>query len=217
MKPIEVPDNSLVLDTDVPLSDAVLEEVAAYRDSEGRSVFAIIRYVSLYKINPVWDISLAEAGRILAHVPALGLVQHCLAAQPPAKGWTAAPKNGALKGAIAKQHADLVGYPSDSHLSYDDEDVSSGDIAGEISQWCAAIARPPCLYVGFAPGLSPDELWELPEIHIYWGAAGNWGPSTCGVAMRQHYPEIHIGHVPFDWNLATADKRGRRLVLATAG
>jgi len=215
MKSIEIPDGSLILDTNSPLSDAVLKAVAAYRDPEGRPVFGIARYVSLYKINLTTDISPAESRRILAHVPALGLVQHCLAAVPPSKTWTAVASLGTLKGQTAKRHADLVDYPSDSMLAYDNEDCT-GDVKGEITAWVEQIARPPLLYTGYAPGLTPEELWLLDSIHCYWGAAGNWGPTECGVAMRQHYPPITIGGVEFDWNIASADALGRRVVLATA-
>jgi hypothetical protein len=122
-----------------------------------------------------------------------------------------------MKGQVAKRHADLVGYPSDSMLSYDNEDCD-GDVRGEIDAWIEKIARPPLLYTGFCPGLTEEQLWELPTVHCYWGAAGTWGPTHCGVAMRQHYsnPPLIIGGVEFDWNVASADALGRRVVLATA-
>jgi hypothetical protein len=215
MRPIEVPDGSLVLDTNQKLTATVLADVAAYRDKEGRSVFGIERYVSLYTINTHGDIDPVEAGLILSHVPALGLVQHCL--EPP-KGktvWTASVADGVKKGQTAKSHADLVAYPSDSQLSYDNEDCD-GDVSGEINAWVNQIARPPLLYTGFAPGLTEQELYDLPDVHCYWGAFGAWNVAVCGVAMRQGYPAITIGGVEFDVNIATADKLGRRVVLATA-
>lgn len=215
MKSIEVPDGSLILDTDSKLTPAVIKAVAAYRDPQGRSVFGVERYVSIYQVNTLRDIDPNEAACILDMLPALGLVQHCLAAPPGKKVWTAVADLGTVKGQIAKKHADLVEYPSDSMLSYDNEDCD-GDVAGEIGNWVSEIGRPPLLYTGFAPGLTSEELWELPTVHCYWGAAGTWGPTHCGVAMRQHYPGIVIGGVEFDWNIAQADALGRRVVLATA-
>jgi hypothetical protein len=215
MKSIVVPDGSLVLDTNAKLTAAVLAAVAAYRDADGRSVFGIERYVSLYTINTREDIDPVEADMILDHVPALGLVQHCLAAPPGKTVWTASVAQGLKKGQTAKQHADLVLYPDDSQLSYDNEDCD-GDVSGEINTWVDQIARPPLLYTGFAPGLTEQELYDLPDVHCYWGAAGAWNVAVCGVAMRQHYPAIVIGDIEFDVNIATADKLGRRVVLATA-
>lgn len=216
MASITVPDDALILDTDMKLTTSVLQEVAAYRDPVGRSVFGIMRYVSLYKIDTAQDIDPYEANDIVSFVPGLGLVQHCLAPPSGAKVWTASAAQGLLKGRTAKAHADLVGYPGGSMLSYDNEDCD-GDVAGEIGAWVNEIAtRPPLLYTGFSPGLTPDGLWRLPTIHCYWGAAGYWGPTHCGVAMRQHYPPIKIGGVEFDWNVAKADKMGRRILLATA-
>ena len=213
---IIVPDDALVLDTDSKLTVATLREVAAYRDARGRPVFAIIRYVSLHKVNTTTDIDPDEAGWIVEAVPALGLVQHCLAPPPGATVWTASAAQGLLKGQTAKAHADLVGYPGESMLSYDNEDCD-GDVAGEIGAWVDAIAtRPPLLYTGYAPGLTSAQLWALRTIHCYWGAAGDWGPTHCGVAMRQQYPPVTIGGVQFDRNVAKADKLGRRIIFAEA-
>jgi len=215
MQPITVPDGAIILDTNTKLTRAVMQAVAAYEDPDGRRVFGIERYASLYKIDTARDADPDEANMILEYVEAFGMVQHCLAPPSGASVWTASVEEGALKGATAKAHADLVGYPNPSHLSYDNEDCD-GDVAGEIGAWTMELAvRTPCLYTGYAPGLSTLGLWKLPTIHLYWGAAGSWGPTHCGVAMRQQYPAIRIGGVEFDWNLAKADALGRRLVLAT--
>ena len=215
MRSFEIPDGSILIDTDSKLSDAVLDAVLAYRDPEGRSVAGIFRYVSLYQIDFARDIDPLEAARITSRGLALGLIQHCLAAPPGKSGWTPSGQLGAAQGVTAARHANLVGYPTDAHLGFDDEDVEGGDIETHIAQWVEKVAPwPPLLYTGFAPGLSPEGLWLLPTIHLYWGAAGNWGPAVCGVACRQRYPSITIGGVSFDWNLASADAKGRRIRMA---
>lgn len=215
MKSFIVPDGTLLLDTNSKIFPHVIPSLLAFRDSAGRKIGGIIRYVSLYQVNTRGDIDPIEAQLIIDNFECLGLVQHCLAPPPGKKVWTAVASLGVLKGQTAKKHADLVGYPSDSMLSYDNEDCE-GDVAGEIDAWIAQIARPSLLYTGFCPGLTEQQLYER-NADAYWGAAGAWDVATSGVAMRQHYPEITIGGVSFDWNLATADKLGRRIVLATAG
>jgi hypothetical protein len=216
MRSLVVPDGALLLDCDTKLSAAVLSEVAAYRSPQGRPVFGIERYVSIETIDLGRDIDPLEAQRILGAVPALGLIQHCLSAPAGQPTWTGSPARGAAAGAVAAQHADLVDYAADAMLGYDNEDCS-GDAAGDIDAWCRAQSRPPLLYTGYAPGLTPQQLWERPMVHCYWGAPGAWSVAQCGVAMRQHYPGIVIGGVTFDWSLASADLLGRRVVLATAG
>jgi hypothetical protein len=215
MKSIVVPDGSVLLDTDGKITAAHIAAIKAYR-YKGTPVAGIIRYVSLYQVSTGFDIDPAEAQLLLDNFEILGLVQHCLQAATGSTGWTASVALGGVKGAIAKKHADLVGYPTDSMVAYDDEDVADGDIAGEIGAWVANLGRPPLLYTGFQPGLTPQQLWELPSVHCYWGAAGDWTVAECGVAMRQQYPSVNIGGVLFDVNVASADQKGRRVVFATS-
>ena len=215
MQSIEVPDGSLLLDTDGKITAALLASLKGQLIG-GRPIWGFIRYVSLYKVDTIRDVSPDEANLIIDNGYGFGLVQHCLAAPPGRGGWTASPQLGAAKGATAKAHADRVGYPTDSMLTYDNEDVESGDIAGEIGQWVSAIGpRPPLLYTGYSPGLTSRQLWALPEIHCYGGAAGSWDVDECGVAMRQGQT-ITLHGVEFDPNIAQADHRGRRVVFAKA-
>ena len=62
------------------------------------------------------------------------------------------------------------------------------------------------MYVGFASGLTEEQLWEIPGVHCYWGAAGAWNVARCGVAMRQQYPEVMIVGMQFDVNVANASR-----------
>lgn len=215
MQPIVVPDGALVLDTDTKLTVADLEEVAMYVDPEGRRVFGIERYVSLGDPNFEADIDPVEAGNILTYVKALGLVQHCLAAPPGSRGWTASSALGAAQGAAAARHADLVGYVQAAMLAPDNEDIASGDAVGWANAWAIASTWTTLLYTGFSPGMTPQQLYDLPDYHCYWGAAGAWDVAVCGVAMRQQAPSIKIGRVTYDVNIAQADRLGRRIVLAT--
>ena len=219
MKSIVIPDGTLLLDTSEKLTPALIAKIKAFRylhDGVELAPAGILRYLSLHKINTAYDISPDEASMILDNFEYLGVVQHCLAAPPGKTGWTASVEEGALKGTTAAAHADLIGYPSDAMGGYDDEDVSEGDIAGEIGQWCTKFApRPTLLYVGFAAGLNSAQLWELPNVHAYWSDAGHRSVDNCGV-MLQQLPQVSVGGVYFDPNIANADKLGRRVVLATA-
>jgi hypothetical protein len=217
VKSIVVPDDSLILDCNTKLTAATLAEVVKYVGPNGKKPFGIFRYTSLYKIDFTHDIDPLEAQRITGNGLALGLVQHVLAAPPGEKGWTATAQLGSVQGTTAAKHAGLVGYPEDSMLGLDDEDIEAGDAVGWANAWVeAAEPWPTLLYTGFSAGMTPEELYELPGIHAYWGAAGEWNVATRGVCCRQHYPSVEIGGVAFDWNIASADKLGGRLVLACA-
>jgi hypothetical protein len=214
MKSVVVADGSVLLDTTERITAAMLPAIKAYRFN-GQPVAGILRYVSLYQVNENYDISPDESQLIVDNFQYFGLVQHCLRAQTGKSTWTASPQLGALKGLTAKGHADLVLYPDDSMLAYDDEDVS-GDIIGEINAWAANVGRPSLVYTGYAPGMTEQELYDaLPDVHAYWGAAGAWDVAVRGVCMRQHQTVV-IGGVGFDPNIASADKLGGRAVLATA-
>jgi hypothetical protein len=216
VKSVVVPDGALVLDTSSKLTAATIAEVVKYVGPNGQKPFGIFRYVSLYQVDFTHDIDPLEAARITGAGLALGLVQHCLAAPPGEKGWTATAQLGSIQGTCAGKHANLVGYPRDSMLAPDDEDIEAGDAVGWANAWEeSANWDADLLYTGFAPGMTPEELYELPQFHCYWGAAGAWDVAVCGVAMRQHYPSVEIGGVAFDWNIASADKLGRRVVMAT--
>jgi len=214
MKSSVVFDGALLLDTTAKITPARVQAIKAYRQN-GKPVDGIIRYVSLYSVNENYDIDPNEAQLIIDNFQYFGLVQHCLRAQTGQATWLASAQLGALKGATAKKHADLVGYPDDSMLAYDDEDVS-GPIAEEIDAWVDHIERPALLYTGFCPGLSEEQLYaDLPNVHCYWGAAGAWNVAVRGIAMRQHQT-ITIDGVEYDPDVAGADKLGGRVVFATA-
>jgi hypothetical protein len=214
MKSAVVFDGAILLDTDEKITPARVQQIKAYRYG-GKPVDGIIRYVSLYNVNENYDIDPGEAQLIIDNFQYFGLVQHCLAAPKGQATWTASAQLGALKGATAKKHADLVGYPDDSMLAYDDEDVS-GDIIGEINAWAASVARPSLLYTGFCPGATEQELYEqLANVHCYWGAAGAWNVAVRGIAMRQ-MESVFIDGIAYDPNVADADKLGGRVVFATA-
>jgi hypothetical protein len=216
MKSVVVPDGSILLDTSQKLTASVIAAVKKMGTWNGMPIVGFIRYVSLYTINTNYDISTPESDLVLGSGYYLGLVQHCLEAPKGHTGWTASVQQGQLKGQTANNHANLIVYPSDSMLGYDDEDVESGDIAGEITTWVEQISpRPPLAYVGFAAGLNSAQLWALPSVHGYWKDAGPREVDNCGFMLEQQ-AQISIGGMPFDPNIARADKLGRRVVFAQA-
>lgn len=213
--PAAAPDGAIILDTDTKLT---LARLRAIDEALAEPVWGIVRYVSVSKIDLGADIDPVEAEIITTfqgkHIitPALGLVQHAL--EP---GWTASPILGTAMGALAAEHASLVGYTGD--LFFDDEGAGSvgPPVAAVLDAWGLAVVQVASagLYIGYDPGLDPDELWARPSFHVYWGAAGPWTVDNCGVAMRQELPKL-VGGTMCDRNVAQADKMGRRVVLASA-
>lgn len=210
--PVDVPDGALVIDTNTKLTAYRIEQLRRAAGAFNLTIFGFIRYVSLGEPDLAHDISPDEAELIVGgNEFALGLVQHAFA-----EGWMAMSHIGESCGKNAAAHASLVGYPQESHLFADQE--GCGSVGAPVSQYCESWAKnwaSPGLYIGYQPGLTPDELWELPSFHIYWGAAGEWTVSECGVAMRQHVQE-NFGGTFIDRNTPKADALGRRIVLAKA-
>ena len=58
-----------------------------------------------------------------------------------------------------------------------------------VNAWCEAVRDDfePLLYVGYATGLSAQQLYEaFPAIHCYWSDFGPRQVSTRGFAVKQH-------------------------------
>lgn len=132
-----------------------------------------------------------------------GIVQHCRGGM-----WVASADEGAADGQHAGEYASAQGYTDDCHLAPDDEAIKNPgpDAIAHFTAWCSKW-KTPCLYEGFAPGMSAQQEYELPDVFAYWGALGPWNVATRGVRCRQGATIVHCG-VSIDPDHATPDAMG---------
>jgi hypothetical protein len=115
------------------------------------------------------------------------------------------------------QKTDLLGIPPGVHLMIDLEgqhgsltDLTAYDVA--ISSELARPGYIPLAYVGAGQLLNSEELFALPDVHLYWrgGSRGIPEPS-CGFAMWQIPPlEATVSLQIVDVSVTGADFRGRQ-------
>lgn len=120
---------------------------------------------------------------------ALMVVQHVL--NP---GWHPTQSLGQEYGANAAKFTREIGVPPGVNLWCDLESVASGTAASDVTAYCnawaaqvAAAGYVPGLYVGYEPGLSSEQLYDLAFAH-YWGAYnidGDEIPATRGLHLQQ--------------------------------
>ena len=82
------------------------------------------------------------------------------------------------------------------------------------TEWCRQVAIGgfvPCVYVGFACGLSAEQLYEIPTCRRYWSDFGPRAVATRGFAMKQHQQTIIAG-IQVDPDFAFEDQLGGTLV-----
>ena len=180
-----------------------------------RPIKGVCRYVSLHTPEPVSDIDSEELSDILNAGLGLWLVQHCL--NP---GWVATEALGMKLGAAAYDNAKAAGYAAGAHLALDLEGCATigHAVVDFVEAWCAQLAGEylPLLYVGYACGLSPDQLYEaLPSVHLYWSDFGPRTVSVRGFAIKQH-AQTAVHGIPVDPDVLSADNLGDRLMWMTA-
>ena len=109
------------------------------------------------------------------------MVQHCRSG-----AWVASAEQGAADGKCAAEYAAAQGYPPDCHLAVDDESLKNPgqDAIAHMTAW-ARCWPTPMLYEGFAPGMSAEQEYELPDVSAFWGAYGPWNVAKRGVRCRQ--------------------------------
>jgi hypothetical protein len=121
---------------------------------------------------------------------------------------------------LATSHLSLasaLGVPTTVHLMSDFE-AQSGDAEGYDRALTSALAQAgyvPLAYIGAGQTLTGHELFELPDVHIYWrgGSLGIAEPD-CGFAIWQIPPlDQVLAGTRIDVSLTGADVRGRSPVL----
>jgi hypothetical protein len=203
----------LWLDTDVPLTAAILQAVVDETDAEG-----VWRYVPLPGNDPADDITLRELARICAtrkrdgQLLQCGLVQHCR--RPELNDLTAHPSD--VDAAAAFEHARAVGYPEPAHIGLDFEGLAQipRNTRAVCIRWAIgwqsrliAASYAALLYHGYGVPLSALDLFELPGFNQYWSDAGDRPVATRGNSIVQG-AAVTIGGCPFDRNVIKADHRG---------
>jgi len=159
-------------DADTPVSS---QAAAAFHAAGFRFC---LRYVGRVQMAS-FDLTTQEAEGILAAGLALMPVQHVL--DP---GWQPTASLGAEYGANAAKFARQIGFPPGVNVWCDLESVSPGTSAADVAAYCdawyegvAAAGYVPGLYVGYQPGLTGQQLYELRFEH-YWAAYNVDGVST---------------------------------------
>jgi hypothetical protein len=212
------------LDTDVPLSDPVLADIAA-AGYEG-----VYRYVPLPGNNPMMDISPGELQRICSTRRPDGTTLQCGLIQHPRS-----PENNNLTlhppSRDAAEAADVAvasGYPLGCHLGLDFEGLfgKSGELRSvntrdAVFGWGCAwgdgvllsgfLAQ---LYLGYDVPLSAADAYDMPPFTQYWSDAGHRVVATRGCSMSQG-GSVVIHGVQFDRDVLAPDLLGDVPMVAT--
>jgi hypothetical protein len=199
------------LDTDQPLSDAVLTDIAA-AGYEG-----VWRYVPLPNNPSLLDISAGELSRICAAGLQCGLIQH-----PRSPAYNRLPDHDPeLDARTAVSFALAAGYPEGCHLGLDFEGLLGTEVVAFTCntpsvcvQWAGfwqTVAREggyrALLYVGYDVPLNASELFMLPGFDSYWSDAGHRAVATRGCAIAQG-AKVTIHGVKFDRDVLAPDLLG---------
>lgn len=182
--------------------------------------------ISPFAASALKSIGVVAVGRYLENlsVPERdGLFQAGLAILPLSKA-PASPLNSAFGIAHADfllQKAVALEVPLGVHVMVDFE-AQSGDHA-DVTAYDEAltgeIAKPgyiPLAYIGQPEPLSAAELFQLPDVHLYWrGGSSNIPEPNCGFAIWQIPPldQILVAGLRVDMNFTGADLRGRQVML----
>ena len=151
-------------DANTPISSTVAQQFRAH------GYQFCVRYVGRTQMAS-HDLSAAEAQQILAAGLALMVVQHV-----EEEGWMPSGALGTEYGANAARFTQEIGVPAGVNLWLDLEGVSTSAAAADVIAYCdnwydqvAAAGYVPGIYVGWHPGMSEQELYDLKFQH-YWGA-----------------------------------------------
>ncbi|MDB4948998.1 MAG: hypothetical protein JWM27_1647 [Gemmatimonadetes bacterium] len=167
-----------------------------------------IRYVPFGTVEDP-DLTAAEAGGILAAGLALMPVQHV---RYP--GWLPSGALGTQYGQAAVQYLQGIGFPAGVNVWCDMECVGTvpqQDAIDYCNSWYAAVAAGgyvPGLYVGYEPGMTDPQIYDLRFTH-YWAAYNaNSSVPTRGYQLVQSPQSTHIAGMSYDDDVTCTDKLG---------
>lgn len=180
-------------DANTPLSD---EQARAFVQA---GYTFCLRYVGRTEMKPT-DLSAAEAQRLLNAGLALMTVQHVL--NP---GWAPTQALGQEYGANAAAFTRQIGFPPGVTVWLDLESVADNSAAADVVAYCnawydqvAAAGYVPGVYVGYAPGLTGQQLYGKLKFSAYWAAYNVDGvsrPAPRGWQMVQSEGHGTIGGI----------------------
>ena len=201
----------LGFDTDVKLTPAACQRLAASVYG-GKSFTFAIRYVH-HGPAPREDLDSDELHVLLGSGFTVLAVQH-----------PRAPENNVLSaelgtsdGEWAVRNATAAGYVTPAGgspicLVVDIEGVKNpgAAVSAYLVEWCRVVGAAgyrPAVYHGFDPGLSPEELYAIPNVDRYWAAYGPWTVAKRGDCCKQH-TTVTIAGVELDPDYAFPDAEG---------
>ena len=179
--------------------------------------------ISPFAASALKSIGVAAVGRYLENLSTSerdGLFQAGLAILPLSKA-PASPLNatfGASHAEFLLQKAMALEVPLGVHVMVDFESQSGShdDVTAYDEALTTALAAPgyiPFAYIGQPEPLSASELFQLPDVHLYWrGGSSNIPEPSCGFAMWQIPPldQTLVAGLRVDMNITGADLRGRQ-------
>ncbi len=187
---------------------------AALTAAKQRGYTFAIRYVRRSTPHD-GDLTAGEAAMILDAGLSLMAVQYV----ESESAWTPSAAKGASNGSTAAQYARSCGLPAGINVWCDlegvDPHVPWTEVDAYCRAWYAAVAEAeyvPGLYVGWNPGLSAVQLWQLPFQH-YWRSYNlndDQAPARRGTQLRQRSSGCLPGLDPstFDEDVVTGDALG---------
>ena len=177
-------------DANTPLSDA-----AAKAFVQAGFSFCL-RYVGRTEMHSN-DLTAQEAQRMLNAGLALMAVQHVL--NP---GWAPTQALGTEYGRNAAAFTKAIGFPPGVSVWLDLECVADNTAAADVVAYCnawydevAAAGYVPGVYVGFAPGLSGQQLYSKLKFSSYWAAYNVDGVSKPGPRGWQMVQSVGSGTI----------------------
>ncbi len=186
----------------------------ALQEAHNRGYTFAIRYIRR-KVAHDGDLKHDEAQMILDSGLSLMAVQYV----ESENSWDANAAKGTQNGNTGVEYAQSIGLPPGMNVWCDLEGVSTKCPAADVDAYCRAwfnavsgAGYVPGLYVGFHPGLNPQQLFKLPFTH-YWRSFNlndDQVPAVRGTQMRQRSAKALPGLDPstYDEDVITGDKKG---------
>ncbi|HTX75587.1 MAG TPA: glycoside hydrolase domain-containing protein [Terracidiphilus sp.] len=190
-------------------TDTVVSESVARLFADEGFRFSL-RYLSLGSSQDAGDLSPSEAEDMLSVGLALMPVQHA-----PTPGWSPTGELGQAHGANAAGNAASIGFPQGVNVWCDLEGVNSASSAEDVIDYCtawfsavAAAGFVPGLYVGFNPGLTGEQLYDLPFEHYWQSASAVPAIPQRGYQMVQNLVSGPINGIDIDGDRTQTDEEG---------
>lgn len=207
------------VDTDWPMTDATIAalshaEIPANLDPATPPLVFVCGYLGLGPNGPN-DLTPARVAALTARHFAVFAVQHCRSG-----AWDASAGRGRADGAWAGKNALAAGLVPGLGVSVglDLEDVSQATwgtpTLDHVTEWAAAVSAAgfaPWVYHGFSCGLTPAQLYSVPNVRRYGAAPGQAPVATRGDCFRQH-GTMTLNGVLVDPDYCSPDALGGTLV-----